>query len=163
MQDRGVRQRLHRGYKDESREIEIGNVDLAAMGLEISAKQRASVSHHGVGVLATRDARNFFVEDAVKLGIDAVSVEPGRNEFAHRDLDRARGDPEKGVAANLRQILGVPLNDGRHQRFLAGEVLIERADADAGCCRDSVGARSVIAFLDQNASSCFDERIDGRA
>ena len=30
-----MRQSLHRRHQDESREVEIGDVDLAAMGLEI--------------------------------------------------------------------------------------------------------------------------------
>ena len=39
MQDCGMGQRLHSRYQDESREVEIGDVDLAAMGLEIPSKK----------------------------------------------------------------------------------------------------------------------------
>ena len=55
----------------------------------------------------------------MKLRIDAVSIDRGRDEFAHPDLDRARGDLEKGGADNLRQFLRVALNDGRDQCLLA--------------------------------------------
>ena len=163
MQDCGMGQGLHSRYQDESREVEIGDVDLAAMSLEIPSKEGAGISHCGVETFEPPGAGNFFVEDAMKLRIDAVSIDPGRNEFAHADLDRARGGLENGAADNLRQVLRVSLNDGRNQCLLAGEVLVERADADAGRGGDPVGARPGEAFLDQNASSCFDKRVDGRA
>ena len=44
MQDCGMRQRLHRRHQDESREVEIGGVDLAPMSLKIASKERASIS-----------------------------------------------------------------------------------------------------------------------
>ena len=48
----------------------------------------------------------------MKLGFDAVSIDPGGDEFAHGDLDRSRGDLEQGGADHLRQFLGVALDDG---------------------------------------------------
>jgi len=89
MQDGRVRQRLHRRYQDESREVEIGNVDFATMGLEITSKKRASVSHDGIDIVELPGAGNLLVQDAVKPRIDAVSLDRGRDEFAHRDVDRA--------------------------------------------------------------------------
>src|SRR5271156_2773604 len=52
------------------------------------------------------------------------------------------------------------VNDRRYQRLLAWEVLVERTDTDAGHLGNPVGARPVIAFLDQNASSRFQKRVD---
>jgi arsenite methyltransferase len=163
MQNRGMRQSLHRRYQDESRKVEIGDVDLATMSLEITSKERASAPQYGVDIFEPPGAGNFFVQDAVKLRIDAVSIDPGRNQLAYSDLDRARGDPEKRIAGNFRQFLRVSLDNGRDQCLLAGEVLVERADADAGRGRDLVGARPGVALFDQNASSRFDKRFDGGA
>ena len=98
MQDCGMGQGLHSRYQDESREVEIGDVDLAAMSLEIPSKEGAGISHCGVETFEPPGAGNFFVEDAMKLRIDAVSIDPGRNEFAHADLDRARSGLENGAA-----------------------------------------------------------------
>jgi len=92
MQNRGMRQSLHRRYQDESRKVEIGDVDLATMSLEITSKERASAPQYGVDIFEPPGAGNFFVQDAVKLRIDAVSIDPGRNQLAYSDLDRARGD-----------------------------------------------------------------------
>jgi hypothetical protein len=43
----------------------------------------------------------------VKLRIDTTRIDRGRDELAHRALDRARGDLEQGDAAHLRQFLRV--------------------------------------------------------
>jgi hypothetical protein len=158
-----MRQGLHRRCQDESGKVEIGNVDLAAMGFEIAAKKPARVSLDRFDVFEPSGAGDLLGEDAVKLRIDTVSLDRGCDEFARRDVDRARGDLEQGVEDHLRQFLRVALDDGRDQRLLAREVLVERADADAGHGRDLVGARPVVAFLDQNASSRFDKRIDSQA
>ena len=99
----------------------------------------------------------------MKLRIDAVGIDGGRDQFARRDLERARGDLEQGISDHLRQFLRVALDDGRDQRLLAREVLVERTDADAGHGRNFVGARPIVAFLDQNASSRFEKRFDGEA
>ena len=88
-----MRQRLHRRHQDESGEVEIGNVDLATMGLEIVSKKPASVSLDSFDVFEPAGARNLLGQDAVKLRIDAVSVDRGCDEFAHPDLDRARRRP----------------------------------------------------------------------
>ena len=88
-----MRQGLHRRYEDESREVEVGNVDLAAMGLEIVSKKCASVSLDGFDIFESSGARHLLGQDAVKLWIDAVGIDRGCDEFAHRDLDRARRRP----------------------------------------------------------------------
>ena len=108
-------QRLHRRYQDEGRDVEIGDADLMTMGLEIISKKCASVLH-GIDIFEPPGAWNLFVQDAVKLRIDAVSIDRRHNEFARRDLNGAGGDLEKGLADHLRQFLRVALDDGRDQR-----------------------------------------------
>src|SRR5215510_5524303 len=54
------------------------------------------------------------------------------------------------------------IDDGGDERLLAGEILIERADAHAGLLGDPVGAGAIEAFPDENASGCFDQCIDRR-
>ncbi len=119
-----MRQRLHRRYHDESSEVEIGNVDLTTMGLEITSNKCASVSLDSFDIFESPSAGNLLGQDAVKLRIDAVAIDRGRDELARRDLDRARGDLEQGVAEHLRQFLRMAIDDGRHQRLLAREVLV---------------------------------------
>src|SRR5262249_3133520 len=63
----------------------------------------------------------------------------------------------------LHHLLLVPVDQRRDQRLLAGEVLIQRADADACDMRNPVGAGAVVAFLDQNASGRFEQRTDSGA
>jgi hypothetical protein len=44
VQNRRMRQRLYRRHQDESREVEIGDTDLATMRLEIVSKKFVTVS-----------------------------------------------------------------------------------------------------------------------
>ena len=57
-------------------------------------------------------------------------------------------------------LVDVPLDERRDQRLLAREVLVERADADAGGVGDAVGAGAVVAFLDEDASSRREDDLD---
>jgi hypothetical protein len=57
----------------------------------------------------------------------------------------------------------VTLDHGGDERLLAREILIERADADAGDFGNPVGARLLKTFANQNASGCLDQRVDGGA
>lgn len=79
-----MRQRLHRRYQDECRGVEIGDVDLAAMGLEIISKEPASVSLDRVDIFESPGAGHLLGQDAVKLRIDAVSIDRGRDKLAIR-------------------------------------------------------------------------------
>src|SRR5262249_15647531 len=55
------------------------------------------------------------------------------------------------------------IDDGGDERLLAGEILVERADADPRHLGDAVGAGSVETLPDQNASGRFDKRVNRRA
>ena len=160
MQHGRMRQRLHRRHDDEGRKVGIGDVDLAPMRLEMVAKQHAGVADGGVDALEPAGAGNLLVQHAVKFWIDAVGLDSGRHERARRALDRQIGDVAERSARDLEQFLRVALDDGRDQRLLAREILVERADADAGHGGDLVGARPIVALFHQNASGRFDERID---
>jgi hypothetical protein len=65
------------------------------MSLQITAKQHAGVSHDGIDIVQLAGAGNLFVEDAVKLRVDAVGIDRGLDELAGPHLDRARCDLEK--------------------------------------------------------------------
>ena len=140
-----MRQRLHRGYQDESSEVEIGNVDLATMDLEIMVEMRERIARRLQYFRAARSGVPVG-EDAVKLGIEAVTSIAAETS-PHPDLDRASADLEQGAVRRFATFLRVALDDRRDQRLLVREVLVERADADAGLGGDLVGARPVVAFL----------------
>lgn len=161
MQDCRVCQRFHYCHADEGRDIGIGNIDLISMCLEIASNQCISLSADSVDIFEPPNTWDLFRKDAMKLGIDAVSVDCNRNEFARRDLDWARSHLDQGIASHLRNLLRVALNDSRYQRLLAREVLVQRTDTDPRHLGNPVGARSVVAFFHQNASSCFQKGIDG--
>src|SRR5262249_23036172 len=132
---------------------EIGHVDLLSMGLEIAPDQCITVSDIRFDVFKPPNPRDLFRKDAVKLGIDAVSVDCNRNKFACRDFDWTRNHLDQGVASHLCNFLRMAVNNSRYQRLLAWKVLVQGTDADAGNFSNPVGARSVIAFFHQNASS----------
>ena len=77
-----MRQRLNRRHQDESSEVGIGNVDLAAMGLEIISQESASVSLDSFDILEPPGARRLLGQDAVKLWIEAVRIDRGSDQFA---------------------------------------------------------------------------------
>ncbi|WP_322012274.1 hypothetical protein [Paraburkholderia sp. J12] len=52
-------------------------------------------------------------------------------------------------------LLLVALDDGRNESFLSGEILVERINIFFRHCCDAVGTGLAWAFLDENASSCF--------
>ena len=60
-------------------------------------------------------------------------------------------------------LLIMMIDDGGNERLLAGEILVERADADARHFSDAVGAGSVETLPDQNASCRFNKRVNRRA
>src|SRR5579885_1144818 len=97
----------------------------------------------------------------MKARIDAVAPDSKRDEFTGRYLYRACSHSYDGAAGGLRDLLRMAVDDCRPERFLAGKVLVERTDADTRHLRDLVGACPIVPFAQQNASSCFDERIDG--
>ena len=52
------------------------------------------------------------------------------------------------------------IDDGAHERLLAGIILIKRADAHARHFGDAVGAGLVETLPHQNASGRFDKRVN---
>jgi hypothetical protein len=145
-QDRSVCQRLHCCHADEGCDIEIGNIDLISMRVEIASNECINVLVDRLDIFESANTRDLFGKDAMKLGIDAMSVDCDRNEFAHRHLDRARGYLDERVAHQLQHFVRMALTDGSNQRLLARKILVERANTDAGRGSDPVGAGSIIAF-----------------
>ena len=154
-------QRLDRGHADEGGDVRIGNVELISMRFEVVANKAESFALDRFDVFEPSGTRYLFDKDAMQLWIDPVGVKHDRNELACRDLDWARRCLDQCVADQLQHFVHVTVDNGRHQRLLAGEILVERTDADAGHGCDFVGTGPVIAFLRQNASGRFQERIDG--
>jgi len=118
-------QRFDHCDADEGRKIGIGNINLISMCLEIAANQRIPLSDVGLDIFKPPDTWNLFRKDAMKFGINAVSVDCNRNEFARRDLDRARSYLDQGVASHLRNFLRMAVNNSGYQRFLTREVLVQ--------------------------------------
>jgi hypothetical protein len=149
-----MRQRLHRRRTDERGDIRIDNINLISMRIKIASNKRVDVAVDSLCVFEPPGTRNLL-DNTMKLGIDAVGINHDRNELASRDLDRARSYFDQRVPDHLRHLARMAVNDGRHQRFLAREVLVERAYTDTGHGSDLVGTRLVISFFHQNTSSCF--------
>ena len=101
------------------------------MSLEIASNKCVSFAVDSLDVFQPSRTRGLLGKDAVKLWVDAVGVEHDGNEFARRDLDRARRHLGQRVADRLHHLVHMAVDDSRDQRLLAREVLIERADADA--------------------------------
>jgi hypothetical protein len=95
--------------------------------------------------------------------VDAVGVDCDGDEFSHGLVDREVGDLRERCADEAHDLLVVTVDHGGDERLLAGKILVERADADAGDFGDAVGAGFLKAFADQNASSRLDQRVDGGA
>ena len=72
-----MRQRLHRRYQDERSEVEIGNVDLATMGIEITTTKRTSVACDSTDIFERPGAESLFIVDREKSTArrDTESVE----------------------------------------------------------------------------------------
>jgi hypothetical protein len=67
-------QRLHCSHAHEGCDIGIGNIDLTSMCVEIASNQCVGVSVDSLDIFEPSNTWDLFGEDAMKLGIDAVSV-----------------------------------------------------------------------------------------
>ena len=94
-------QRFHYCHDDEGREIEIGDVNLISMCLEIAPDQCITIPDIGLDIFEPSNSWNLFRKDAMKLGIDAVSVDCNRNKFARRNFDWTRSHLDQGAARHL--------------------------------------------------------------
>ena len=113
-------------------------------------------------VLESPDPGNLFDEHLVERGIDGVRLEHRLNDRAHRHGHRRRGHLGELGANERRHRCHVARSAPRDEGLLAGEVLVERADADAGGDRDSVRARVVVTRLAKNASSRVQNCVNRR-
>lgn len=163
MAHRCVCHRLDSCYQDEGRESCIDNIDLISMVVKITLNQNVRVSFSLLNVLKSSNPWDLFGKDAMKLGFDTVSIDCGRHEFPSGHFDRARQYFGQGVPRHMHQFFRVPVDDRRDQRLFTREVLVNGPNADASGSRYLVGARSIIAFFQQNVSGRFQDRIDRKA
>jgi len=75
MQDGGMGQCFHYCHQDKGREIEILEVDLISMCLEIAPDQCITISDISLDIFEPPNMWDLFSKDAMKLGIDAVTVD----------------------------------------------------------------------------------------
>src|SRR5262249_8747675 len=134
-----------------------------AVSLEIRPDDDLVFPTESFDLLESPGARKLLRKDAMELGIDPMRLDRGGDHLAHRLLDRLRRNLGQRSTDDLHDVLIVTIDDGGNERLLAGEVLVERPDADARHFGDAVGAGSVETLADQNASSRFDERVHRRA
>src|SRR3546814_2040481 len=90
-------------------------------------------------------ARQLLGEHAVEFGIDAVRIDSHGDQPAYGRLDWQRIDLRQRTAYDAHHLLLVAIDDRGYQCVLAWEVLVERADADAGFLGDPVGVGEVVA------------------
>ena len=69
-----------------------------------------------------------------------------------------QGDVARRRVADSGETVGeVPVAHGRHNGDLVGEILVERADTDAGAFGDAVGVEMRLALALQNLSSRLED------
>lgn len=158
-----MRHRFDRCHADECRKPQVDSAKLIAVSLKIGPDEDIVFAIEGFDVLEPPGARNLLRKDAMKLGIDTMRLDRGGDHLAHCLLDRLRGNLGQRSTDDLHDVLIVMIDDGGNERLLAGEILVERADADARHLGDAVGAGSVETLPDQNASCRFNKRVNRRA
>jgi hypothetical protein len=78
--------RFHYCHADVGHEIGINDIDLISMCLEIALNQRIGFSPDSLDIFEPPNTWDLFGKDAMKLGIDAVRVEPIRIRAQRRRL-----------------------------------------------------------------------------
>ena len=153
-----MRQRFHSGLDNDGGNGRIAaGIEFVGMGAEEALDRLGDppAGIHGLG--QPPDPRHLLVQDLVQGWIDPVrhhasldkGANPVRDGRGRRIVERRLDDPHDFV--------GVSLNQRGHQRFLVGEVLVERADADAGAFGNAAGRRPFVSPLDQNVSRRRDD------
>ncbi|KYF67700.1 hypothetical protein BE15_26865 [Sorangium cellulosum] len=132
------------------------------MHVEIAAHERVGLMMLRFDVRQPSDTRELLEQHPMQSRIDPVCVDHDRHQPAYRRLDRLVNHVGQRHAHHIHHLLHVAVDDGGHQRLLAGEVLVERADADARRERDLVRAGRVVPLLRQNASGRREQRVDGQ-
>ena len=114
-------QRFHYCHQDKRREIEIGYVDLISMRLEVASHKCIALSDVSLDIFKPPNTWDLFREDAMQLGIDAVSVDPSCDEFARRVLERARRGLDQGAARRLGNFLRMAIDTAATSASLLGK------------------------------------------
>src|SRR5579862_4098813 len=109
-EDCSVCQRLHRRHADEGRDIEIGDIDLISMSVEIAPDKCINVLVDRLDILESPNTWDLFGKDAMKLGIDTVSVDLTETN--------SRAATSTGRAATLTRMLRINSNTSCEWRSL---------------------------------------------
>lgn len=84
-------------------------------------------------------ARDLICKDAMEFRIDAVRVHHDGDAAANGPLDRHADELNERRADDAHDLLVVTIDRGGDERLPAREILIERADLDAGDFGDLFG------------------------
>jgi hypothetical protein len=153
---------LHAAHGEERCHIEVVDDYLVSVRLEVRTHERHRLLLHAFDVFHAPDAGDLLYEDAVEPRFDAMCLDHDANELAGGVAEWKGCDAHERGLDDVHHLADVPFDYGSDEGLLAREVLIQRADADPGGLGDLVGARVVVPELDENASGCGEECVDGR-
>jgi pyridoxine 4-dehydrogenase len=118
------------------------------------------------------EAEVFGDAETVDVGTDGVEREAGAR-LGHLGAEECGGDAGDGFGERLAavgvagsfeecgDVEKVAAQDGLQQRALVGEVLVERADGDAGAVGDEGGGEFFFTYAEQNLNGSVENGFDG--
>ena len=109
---------------------------------------------------ARAGSEDLLDEDAMKRRIDPLGSQHRPDEGADDRLQGRLLDPLEMAVDEPEQRLSITAQELDSDGVLAGEVLVEGADANPGGLRDTVRRRSGVPAADENASSRFEDGLD---
>ena len=99
------------------------------------------------------NARQLLDEHAMQLGVDLVRCDHQLHETRNRLLDGQLRKCGNLAAYLAERLVEVAIEQRRHQRFFAGEVLIERTHARARLLRHAIGVQRRVALSNEEYES----------
>lgn len=106
------------------------------------------------------EKRTLLFQEPMQLRFNFVSGHGATYQSLDLTPQAGFAGDGKNAFQRLRHFCGVPVVQRGEQSVFVWEILIERADADAGSLRDDVGAHTGVTTLKQNASTGFKNGID---
>lgn len=161
LEDRGVHSGLDRAAEDHrgERRLELAT-ELAPPASEHVPQQRAALGRERADLRVLSQRGHVGEHPSVERRVARV---PGHQLLARAidgDRQRQRSAGLEVHAQGLEVCACLALDQRGQQRLLAGEVLIQRADAHAGDLRDAVGGRAIEPDLADDASRGLEDHVD---